>query len=50
MNVLEIIGTLASLAIVGVSLMWVLASAARAPKDGVVQRRKSRIIKWEDRA
>jgi hypothetical protein len=40
MNVLEIIGTLASLAIVGVSLMWVLASTARNPKNGVVQRRR----------
>jgi len=40
MNVLEIIGTLASLSIVGVSLMWVLASTARAPKNGVVQRRR----------
>ena len=40
MNVLEILGTLASLAIVGVLLMWVLASTARAPKDGVVQRRR----------
>jgi hypothetical protein len=40
MNVLEIIGTLAILAIVGVSLMWLLASTARAPKDGVVQRRR----------
>jgi hypothetical protein len=49
MNVLEIIGTLAILAIVGIALMWVLASTARAPKNGVVQRRKARIIKWEDR-
>jgi hypothetical protein len=40
MNVLEIIGTLASLAIVGVSLMWVLASTARPPKEGVVKRRR----------
>jgi hypothetical protein len=40
MNVLEIIGTLASVAIVGIALMWVLASTARAPKDGVVQRRR----------
>jgi VIT1/CCC1 family predicted Fe2+/Mn2+ transporter len=40
MNLLEIIGTLASLVIVGVSLMWVLASTARAPKNGVVQRRR----------
>jgi hypothetical protein len=49
MNVLEIIGLLASLAIVGVSLAWILASTARAPKDGVVQRRKARIIKWENK-
>jgi hypothetical protein len=40
MNALEIIGTLASLAIVGVSLAWVLASTARPPKDGVVQKRR----------
>jgi hypothetical protein len=40
MNVLEIIGTLASLAIVGIMLIWVLASTTRAPKDGVVQRRR----------
>jgi hypothetical protein len=40
MNVLEIIGTLASVAIVGIALMWVLVSTARAPKDGVVQRRR----------
>jgi hypothetical protein len=40
MTILEIIGTLAILAIVGIALMWVLASTARAPKDGVVQRRR----------
>jgi hypothetical protein len=40
MNVLEIIGTLASLAIVGICIVWVLASTARAPKNGVVQRRR----------
>jgi hypothetical protein len=40
MNVLEIIGLFTSLAIVGVSLMWVLAATTRAPKDGVVQRRR----------
>ena len=49
MNVLEIIGTLASFAIVGISLMWVLASTVHAPKDGVVQKRKARIIKWENK-
>jgi hypothetical protein len=48
MTILEIIGLLASLAIVGVSLAWILASTAR-PQGKVVQRRKSRIIKWEDR-
>jgi len=48
MIVLEIIGTLASLAIVGVSLAWILASTAR-PHGDVVQKRRSKIIKWENR-
>jgi hypothetical protein len=48
MNALEIIGTLASLAVVGVSLAWILASTAR-PQGKVVQKRKHKIVKWEDR-
>ena len=48
MTILEIIGLLASLAIVGVSLMWILASTAR-PQGKVVQKRRARIIKWEDK-
>jgi hypothetical protein len=48
MTILEIIGTLASLAIVGVSLMWVLASTAR-PNGKVVQKRKHKIVEWEER-
>ena len=39
MTILEIIGTLASLAIVGVSLAWILASTAR-PQGKVVQKRR----------
>jgi type II secretory pathway pseudopilin PulG len=48
MTILEIIGLLASLAIVGVSLAWILASTAR-PQGKVVQKRKAKIVKWEER-
>jgi len=48
MTILEIIGLLASLAIVGVSLAWILASTA-SPQGKVVQKRKHKIIKWENR-
>jgi hypothetical protein len=48
MTILEIIGLLASLAIVGVSIAWILASTAR-PQGKVVQKRKHKIIKWEDK-
>ena len=48
MTILEIIGLLASLAIVGVSIMWILASTAR-PQGKVVQKRKAKIVKWEER-
>jgi VIT1/CCC1 family predicted Fe2+/Mn2+ transporter len=48
MTILEIIGLIASLAIVGVSLAWILASTAR-PQGKVVQKRRAKIIKWEER-
>jgi VIT1/CCC1 family predicted Fe2+/Mn2+ transporter len=48
MTILEIIGLIASLAIVGVSLAWILASTAR-PQGKVVQKRKAKIVKWEER-
>jgi VIT1/CCC1 family predicted Fe2+/Mn2+ transporter len=48
MNALEIIGLIASLAIVGVSLAWILASTAR-PQGKVVQKRKHKIVEWEDK-
>jgi VIT1/CCC1 family predicted Fe2+/Mn2+ transporter len=48
MSALEIIGLIASLAIVGVSLAWILASTAR-PQGKVVQKRKHKIVEWEDK-
>ena len=48
MTILEIIGLIASVAIVGVSLAWILASTAR-PRGKVVQKRKHKIVEWEDK-
>ena len=49
MNILEIIGIFAVLFITGVALMWIAIATARPTNGGVVQKRKPRIIKWEDR-
>jgi VIT1/CCC1 family predicted Fe2+/Mn2+ transporter len=48
MTILEIIGLIASLAIVGVSLAWILASTTR-PHGKVVQKRRYKIVEWEER-
>lgn len=40
MNILEIIGAIAVIAITCVSMAWILAYTTRPPKGGVVQRRK----------
>jgi hypothetical protein len=48
MNILEIIGLLTCVAMVGVSLMWIATYTTR-PNGKVVQKRKAKIVKWEDK-
>jgi hypothetical protein len=48
MNALEIIGLLTCVAMVGVSLMWIATYTTR-PNGKVVQKRRAKIVKWEDK-
>jgi hypothetical protein len=48
MNVLEIIGLLACIGTTALSLMWIATYTTR-PNGKVVQKRKARIVKWEDK-
>jgi hypothetical protein len=48
MTILEIIGIIAIIAITGLSLAWIATYTTR-PHGKVVQKRKAKIVKWEDR-
>jgi hypothetical protein len=48
MNALEIIGLLACIGMTALSLMWIATYTTR-PNGKVVQKRRARIVKWEDK-